>query len=398
MEIHLNTGDIEITPAEAECREEALNHLDEMLLKLIREKKLQCASYLLSRDGQTFAHRSFGNLRHTEGSGPLLPTSIRRIASVTKLFTVVSILRLIEEGKIHMHQPVKDWIKEFEHPLYEKITVQHLLTHTSGLRPDPGYYTEPYQMGWWDYEFAFSEDEEDGKKKEGSTEEIGELRRSQWIKAMMAGVPICKPGEAWNYATLGYSLLGEIIRRRTGIPYDEFVKQTILEPLGMNRTSFDVPDDYQDEVCVVNDWDLGRLLDKQDRTYLPPRAGGGLYSTLDDLNRFGRMLLNQGTLNGQRIISRKSIEEMTRDQFPQGIPAYHWGENFSDYHFGLGTALGGRNDSFTPMTFGHEGAGRSMLLIDPAERIVASFFVPTEADWVPLSIIGVRNIIWSGLK
>lgn len=399
METYVRKGDIDCSPAEAGYEEEALSRLDRLLLDLIGQKQLQGASYLLSRDGKTFAHRSMGALRHTPDSAPLKPDSIRRIASVTKLFTVVSILRLIEEGQIHMHQAVKDWIPEYDHPLYEKITLYHLLTHTSGLRPDPGYYTEPYPDGWWDYEFAFGDNpDEEENNKDRTPEEIGERRRSQWIKAMLAGVPVCKPGEAWNYATSGYSLIGEIIRRQTGIPYDEYVKMTILEPLGMQHSFFNVPAELQDEVCVVNDWDGKRLEDKQDLTYMPPRAGGGLYTTLPDLDRFGRMLLNLGALDGQRIISRKSVEEMTRDHFPDGIPAYHWGEKLATHHTGLGTYLGGALDLYGSAAFGHEGAGRSMLLVDPSERLVATFFVPSAVDWVPLSLFGVKNIIWSGLQ
>ncbi|WP_199620798.1 serine hydrolase domain-containing protein [Paenibacillus alkalitolerans] len=399
METRLNAAEAEIKPEEAGYSAEALNRLDNMLESLVLERQLQGASYMLSRDGRIFASRSVGSLRHTEGSGPLLPSSIRRIASITKLFTVVCILRLMEEGKLFLRQPVKDWIEEFNHPMYEKITVYHLLTHTSGLRPDPGYFTEPYPASWWDYRFAFEDsDEEKEKDKERTPEEIGERTRSQWIKGMLIGLPVCQPGESWNYSSTGYSLLGEIIRRASGVHYDEYVRQTIIEPLGMTRTFFDVPDEYHSEVCTVNDWDLERLQSKEDRTYLPPRAGGGLYSTLADLNRFGLMLMNRGTLDGNRILSRKSVELLTRDQFPEGIPAFHWGGMLKDLHTGLGAALGGVSDPFADTAFGHEGAGRSSLLIDPAERLVSVFFVPTDVDWVPLSMIGVKNVIWSGIK
>lgn len=397
MDIQIHNGDVDLTPAEAGFREEALTRLDALLHDLIRKQQLQGASYLLSKDGRPFAYRSMGALRFGEDGGGLMPDSIRRVASVTKLFTVVCIMRLVEEGLVHLQQPVKDWIEEFKHPMYENITLHHLLTHTSGLRPDQGYFSEPYPVGWWEYEFAFGDDDEE-KQWELTPEARGARKRSQWIKAMLAGVPVCKPGEGWHYASHGYALLGEIIRRQTGVPYEQYVRDEILEPLGMNRSFFQVPEALGDEVCLVNEWERKRLEDTSDRTYSPPRAGGGLYSTLGDLNRFGTMLLNMGTFDGQRLISRKSVEEMTRDQFQEGVYAYHWGEKNASFHMGLGVALSNPSEPFAPTTFGHEGAGRCGLLIDPAERLVASFFVPSVVDWAPLSIIGLKNIIWSGIR
>jgi len=400
IDIPIHNGEVDTTPTEAGYDTEALNRLDNLFTSLIGEHQLQGASYMLSRHGRTFANRAFGTLRQDEGSPPLQTDSIRRIASITKMFTLVCILRLMEEGKLYLRQPVKDWIEEFKHATYEKINIYHLLTHTSGLHPDGGYFTEPYPAGWWDYEFAFEDynDEGEVEHKQLSPGEAGAQKRSRWIKAMLAGPPISEPGESWNYSSAGYSLLGELIRRISGMSYEDYVKQTIIEPLGLTRTSFRVQEAMYDEVCVTNDWDLQRLTDREDRTYLAPRAGGGLYSTLADLDRFGRMLLGNGTLDGVKIISRKSVEMLTADQFTNGIRAYHWGENLTDFHAGLGVTLGRVDDPFKGTTFLHEGAGRSALMIDKKEGLVAVFFVPTNVDWVPESMISVKNIIWSGIQ
>ena len=100
MEICLHTDKVDITPKEAGYKQAKLDCLDDILSGLVRDNKLHGASYLLSREGRTFAARSMGKLRHTDDSSELMPKSIRRIASITKWFTLVCILRLMEEGKL----------------------------------------------------------------------------------------------------------------------------------------------------------------------------------------------------------------------------------------------------------------------------------------------------------
>lgn len=399
MDVQIHSGIIDISPSEAGFHTDALQRLDQLLLSLVKNRRLLSASYLLSREGKTFAHRSFGELHYTGNGKPLMPDSIRRIASITKMFTVVCILRLMEEGKLYLKQPVKDFIKEFDHHIYEKIQIVHLITHTSGLHPDPGYYAEPYPAGWWDYEFAFHHYDDQGNVVQAeSAEEAGAMQRSRWIKAILAGPPVCEPGESWNYSSAGYSFLGEIIHRVTGMSCEQYMKRHIFDPLGLKHTFFRVPDELKSEVCIVNEWEHSRLEDDQDRTYMAPRTGGGLYSTLSDLNRMGLMLLGQGTFNGQRILSRKSVQLMASDQFKSGIPAFHWGENHKQFHTGLGVSIGQVYEPYKDTVFFHEGAGRSMLMIDRQERLVVSVLVPSLEDWVPESITGVKNIIWSGLQ
>ncbi|MFD0617463.1 serine hydrolase domain-containing protein [Paenibacillus sp. GCM10027629] len=397
MSLGIHHGLTDISPSEAGYRESTLQQLDTFLMGLINEGKLQCASYMLARGGQTFAVRALGALRHTDPASELQPTSIRKIASVTKWFTLVSIMRLMEEGKLYLTQPVKDWYPEFDHRHYERITITHLLTHTSGLAPDPGYFTEPYPSGPWDIAFAFGDDSDASKPERTEAEDIA-YRRSRWIKSVLAGPLVCQPGENWNYSSTGFSILGDIISQITGMSYNDYVRQTILEPLGMHRTFFEVPEELHHEVCTVDDWDLNRLTRTEDGGWSPPRAGGGLYSTLADMNRFGLMMLNQGTYQGARILSRRSVERLAQNQFSAGIPAFNWGDRLKDMPYGLSSQLGRVFDPFKSGTFYHEGAGRCALMVDAEEDFVVSFFVPTANGWVPESIVSIKNMIWSGLQ
>lgn len=396
MDAIIHNTQPDITPEEAGFRPQTLEQLDQLFLDLIRDKRIQGASYLLARGGKTFAMKSMGTLRHTEQDKPFTTQSIRSIASITKWFTMVAVLRLMEEGRLSIGQQVKDFIPEFDHRFYEKINITHLLSHTSGLAPDGGYFLEPYPMGWYDYEFAFGDDEDEDKPIRTVEEETA-FRKSQWIKAMLAGPPVCPPGEQWNYCSNGFIILGEIISRVSGMDYEDYIQRTIIEPLGMTRTFFTVPEDLHEEVCVVNDWEIERLSRKNKQAFDPPRSGGGLFSTLEDMNKLGQMLLNKGTYNGVRILGRKSVEMLSREPYPEGLPAFSWGEQIKHSHFALSSSLGREYDSCGPNTIYHEGAGRSLLMVDPDEDLVVAFFVPSNVDWVPESVIHVKNIIWSGL-
>lgn len=149
--------------------------------------------------------------------------------------------------------------------------------------------------------------------------------RSRWIRSILAGPLQHEPGAAWSYSTAGYVMLGEIIRRVTGLSHEEAFRRILLDPLGLRHTFFTVPEQLRDRVCLINDWERTFLL-RTPGPDEPPLTGGGLYSTLGDLHRFGLMLMNGGTWDGVRILGRKTVELLRRDQFPDGIYAFHWGE------------------------------------------------------------------------
>jgi CubicO group peptidase (beta-lactamase class C family) len=203
---------------------------------------------------------------------------------------------------------VKSILPELDNPLHGEITIWHLLTHTSGLPPDPGYLCEPYPLPrfeWWRLE-------------------------QDWIrKAVASGPAASRPGEAWGYCSMGYMLLAEVVSRVSGVPYYDHVVREILAPLGMGRSMFAVPEPLRSEVAWCEDWQRGDWVADH------PDGSGGLFSTLPDLFRFGQCFLQGGELEGRRILGRKTVEEMTRNQL-SGVPAFHWGKRLRDYRHGLG--------------------------------------------------------------
>ncbi|OBR65510.1 hypothetical protein A7K91_10700 [Paenibacillus oryzae] len=389
---------LSVTPAEAGYEPESLLRLEEHFDRLIGAELVQCGSYLLSRDGEIFATGAMGPLRHNDPAGKLEVNSIRRIASITKLFTAAAVFQLIEQGKLFLRQPVAEWIPEFKHPLYEKITIMQLLNHTSGLPADGGYYQEPYPAGWWAVMFAYLPETE-GPWAVTDPEELEKQRRSAWIRAMLGGKPLSRPGEEWSYSSAGYAILGELIARASGKPYEQYILEHIAEPLGMTRTFFDVPQELQDEVCLVADNEYERLIgERKDKAYSPPPSGGGLYSTLPDLFRFGQMLLNGGSLDGVKILSRKSIERMSANSLEPGIFAFDWGGRCESKIYGIGPTLAGAGEWLPEGSFCHEGAGRSKLVVDPQHNAVMIYFVPSNKDWSPETVIGTLNIMGAGWR
>jgi CubicO group peptidase (beta-lactamase class C family) len=368
-------GRIDTTPEGAGYDAAVLDRLDDHFIRLIEQERLLGASYLLSRQGKIFAHRAIGRLASDRGDTPLTTDSIRKVYSITKMFTAVAVMMMVEDGKLDLQEPVSQFLPEFNHPSLEKIKVFHLLTHTSGLYGDPGYFGEAYGMPWF--------------------EDVPAPDDWSWIQKVLVGPYRKEPGTEWVYSTACFSLLGEIVTRVSGVPFESFIRRFIIEPLGLKRTGFSVAEELWEEVCVVGNWDRRGLATEEDRPGKAPRAGNGLYSTLEDLWSFGQMLLNNGSFNGTTILGRKTVEAMTRNQL-RDVYAHHWGNKVHNKPFGLGFNL--KTDSFmTPGTYCHEGYGRSALYIDPVEQFIAVFFVPAMEQFVEESLVHSRAIMWSGL-
>ncbi len=369
----IHNGVVDVAPEQVNYNPERLGQLDSHFQKLIQDRKIQGAGYLLSRNGKVFAHRSMGKLCYDNDTAELMPDSIRILYSLTKLFTAIAVMKLVEDGELYIEQPVMTIIDEFDTPAHNKINIFHLLTHTAGICPVGGYFGEPYP------------EEREWRKEDN------------WIKAALSGPVNTPPGEEWVYCTFGYTVLGEIISRVAGINCEEYIRRNILTPLSMNDTFFDLPENAIKRTCFVSKHEKKELNHKSEvNQNRAPRSDWGLYTTLYDLWKFGQMILDGGTFNGNRIISRKTLEYMTRNHLKPNTPAYHWGAKFQDFKHGLGFNLL-LSELLSPDTFNHEGHGRSGLYIDPTEKMVAAYFIPSKEDWIPEAFINPRTIMWSGL-
>lgn len=361
-------------PEDSGYKSSTIDIIDGHLQGLIKRNLIQAAGYLISKNNNIIVHKSMGKLRCNDDR-QYLPDSIRRIASITKVFTAVAIMQLVERGKIQIHRQVSAFIDEFNKPMFENISIFHLLTHTSGIRPDPGCFFEPYprDFNWFD--------------------------SKDWIKESLRDFLAVEPGREWRYSTTGFIILSEIVSRVSGIPYEKYVMDNIIKPLGMSDTFFDIPHEKFNRVCFTSEREEEWNKNKNERPeWAPPRGGGGLFSTMDDLVKFGQMLCNKGNYRDTRILSRKTVEAMTRNHLV-GVKNYTWGDRMTNMEYGLGMNVYSNNTLLSPGSFSHEGAGLCGLYIDPAESMVFVYFCPLAqgVDWESEAVINLRNIVWSGI-
>lgn len=367
---------------------ERLKVLNGHFLKMVEEKELQGAAYCLSRDGKIFAHSALGRLSYKENDEILLqPDTINGISSLTKLFTAVAIFKLVEDGKMRLDQAVGDFIDEFKAEPFNAINVAHLLSHTSGMHPDDGCFGYKYFISPWDY--------------------IKHRQDVNWIEAALSAGIRKKPGEEWAYCSFGYVILGEIISRVSGVFANDYIMENIVMPCEMNDTAFDLTVEHAKRFLIsserrekrINSFLAGEKEDDGVWAKIPSTAGG-LHSTVLDINKFGIMLLNNGTYNGKRILGRKAVEKMTALYTTPDIKDYCWGAGGVTRLYGLGPDLRNNLASlYSKGTYFHEGAGGCCLIVDPVEKLVAAWFIPFCNDvWCAHALYNASAIMWSGLK
>ncbi len=365
-------GKIDVSAEKAGYDEKRIAVLADYYGNLIDAGKIRAAGFLMARNGGVFCHRAAGAHEYSDPSPAVKPDAIKRMASITKVFTAAAAMKLVEDGKLWLEQPVKTLIKEFDTPLHGNITLWHLLTHTSGLPADGGYFLEPYPIDH--YEF---------------------INKKDWIKRLLAGPMQAKPGSQWNYSTLGYSILGEVVARAAGMSVGDYIEQEIFKPLGMTRSFFTPPAELIGEITTTEKWEKDDLSGAPGKRYYS-LGGFGAFSTLSDLMRFAQCFLNGGTLDGNRILGRKTVETMTRNQL-DGVPSFHWGKNCVNFRQGLGWAFYCDGPTVSPECFNHEGWGWCSLFVDPAEKFIFAAFTNTHEDWNPAVMVNPRTIAFSGI-
>lgn len=366
---------IDCTPVEVGYNGNSIRILDSHFETLIKNSKIHCACYVLSRYGRVFSCKAFGPLTYKNKEILFTPGSIRRINSLTKAFTVVAIMQLIEREMIGLHQPVKDIIDEFNNPIHEKISIFHLLTHTSGIIADPDYFMKPdidEGLFWSKFE------------------------KDNWISEMLKFTDVNSYGKNWNYSSTNYAILGEIIKRKSGFEYKSYIHENILKPLGLNNTWLgDMPEEFLDRICFTSQDDLETFMGYYKKNS-PLYASGGIDTTVKDLHTFALMLLNKGLYNNNKLLSSGSINMITNNQL-SNVYAFDWGRKNGNFKFGLGSRIIA-DEIVTTGSYEFPGSGYSYLVCDPQKEFIGVWFVPTNMGYTPEAHTGIRSIMWSGLS
>jgi CubicO group peptidase (beta-lactamase class C family) len=268
---------------------------------------------------------------------PLTRTdTIFDIASLTKVIaTAPAILKLAEQRRLSLVDPVSKCFPEFMGKGKDDLLVMNLLTHTSGLDDFPIQPDDPMQS-------------------------VVERAARQKLNGEI--------GSRFRYADINFILLGEMVRRITGIPLDRYALDNFFTPMGMKDTSFN-PDNARVIRCSTtigedNDFMTGIVQDPVARGFGGVAGHSGVFSTSRDLSRFCRMVMNEGEIEGNRVLSGRAVRQMIAPYFSRGgkvIRGLGW-----DIESPFSAPKG---NGFSEVSFGHTGYSGSSIWIDPAKDI-----------------------------
>ncbi len=358
-----------VTPAKVSMSAERLAFIDAAVGEAIEKKETPGAVVLVARRGGVVWRKAYGSRAILPQREAMTPDTIFDLASLTKIVaTATSVMILVERGKVRLGDPASLYIPELKGEGREKITIEQLLTHRSGFAPDFDL-SEP----WSGYE-----------------EMLKRLYREPLRSA---------PGTRFVYSDINFITLGEVVRRVSGQPLDEFARRNIYEPLGMRDTGFrrigegNLPRPRTDAATLariaptenvrgVKSYLGGtgeqgsegdRILRGEVHDPTSYRMGGvaghaGLFSTADDLAIFCQMILNGGEYGGVRILSPLAVAEMTRPRQVTeegGARGLGW-----DIHTSFSS---NRGDLFPLGSFGHTGFTGTSIWLDPASETFVVF-------------------------
>ena len=275
------------------------------------------------------------------------------LASITKPIVATAALRLVAEGALGLKAPLADWLPELAGDDRSRITAWHVLTPTTGL-------------------------------DEASLESLirAGIDRDGLLERTLAQPVVAAPGSRFRYVTFTFELLALAMERATGEPLPQILRRTVLDPVGMADTVFEPRPDHAGRMApvTIGEWDGTRLAGSEDPAiaaamrdaYTALRlAGGGLWSTADDLLRFGRAMLRGGELDGRRVLAPAFVDLATREVTVGGLGRAE--DRLLDEHYALGWGKPGPAHPASARAFGHGGASGTRLWIDPAHDLVVVY-------------------------
>jgi len=315
-----------------------------LIEQAIADKKTPGAVVLIGRGEETLYEAAFGNRAVEPAVEPMTLNTIFDMASLTKILaTTTSVMMLVEEGRIRLNDRVASFIPGFDRYGKGNITIRDLMTHMSGLRPDLDL-ADPWTGADTAIDLAIEE------------------------------VPTAAPGERFVYSDINYILLGDIVRRVSGKPLNQFARERIFLPLGMHDTMFLPPVSLRPRIaptqmCTPFGWPCegpgmemlrGVVHDPTARRMHGVAGHAGLFSTAADTAIFCRMILNGGTYHGVRILSPLSVAKMTT---PATAPDE---ADVRGLGWDIDSSFSSNRGELLPIgSFGHTGFTGTSIWIDP---------------------------------
>lgn len=350
-----------------------LSKVDEVMNGLVKNKRLAGGIVMIARRGSIVHFQSYG-LADIESKRAMKKDAILRFYSMSKAITSAAVMILVDEGKLRVDAPVSDYLPEFKAlkvstddglvvPKRE-MTIADLLRHTSGLTYGRSHRADSDRI----------------------FKELGPLNPKHSIEVMsskLARVPLAyHPGQDWTYG-VSIDVLGRVIEVASGQKLDAFLSKRIFKPLDMPDTGFYVPAEKHDRYAQVYNSDSEGTLTVGDNSgradFSKPKAllsgGGGLVSTARDYMRFLMMIQQGGRLGDVRILSAKSVEQMTSDQLPRTVPNIYFGQQQRiGVGFGFGFSVRTKRSKWDPQgrvgEYGWGGLASTHYWVSPKDDLI----------------------------
>ena len=355
--------------------------IEELMASYVASGKTAGMLTLVSRRGE-IEHLGCHGYADIASGTPLREDTIFRIYSMTKPITSVALMTLMEQGHFNLDDAARRWIPALGNlEVYQQgkiesdITIRQLLTHTAGFsygfEPDRNPVDELYAKVWR------------GRIQDQTMEQV--------MQTLLEFPLVAQPGTLWHYS-IATDICGYLVELMSGMPLADYLQRTILDPLDMTDTAFEVTAERIDRFATLYGYSEDDPLVQLERNETSPyisamsgipvrlhSGGGGLTSTAGDYWRFAQMMLNDGELDGRRIINPDTVSLMTQNHvseklLPMSFNGIAPGE-FSGYGFGLGycinidpartAAAGSAGD------FGWGGMADTYCWVDPARQLVA---------------------------
>lgn len=360
---------------------ERLKQIDAHLKNHLDKKWIPGAVAMVARKGKIIYSTNIGASGINKQD--MKADDIFRLASMTKPIVTTAMMILVEEGKCLLEDPISKYIPEFKNPIILKevntkdstftsepspseITIRQLLSHTSGI----GYGFTNSKVSGVIY----------GKAKIPDGANIENATIAEKMKILAKQPLLHAPGTKWTYG-LGIDVAGYLVEILSGQKLSDFCEERILKPLGMKDTHFFRPESEENRMVSVFTEINGNLLNampfpQAKNLYFPTRGaktyfsgGSGMSGTAADYMKFMQMILNNGTFNGTRILSRKSIEVMSNNQIGDLTI------NANGTKFGLGFSVEVPQSSYRKLgsvgRLGWGGLYNTLFWIDPKEQVIA---------------------------
>ncbi|AEI47466.1 serine hydrolase domain-containing protein [Runella slithyformis] len=387
---------------------ERLSRMDGVLQNAVMQGSVPGVAAIVVRNGKIVYHKAFG-MADNASNRPLKRDDIFRIASMSKAITSTAVMMLWEEGKFQLDDPISKYIPEFKNqtvlktfkfqdstyttePVKSEITIRHLLTHTSGLGygvidGDERFKALYYKAGIVDL---------------FTTQPV---RIGDNIKKL-AKLPLHHhPGEKYVYSE-GLDVLGYFIEIISGMPFDEFLRKRLFEPLGMNDTYFYLPEAKASRLVSIQKPQNGQWVRYPNTFYdtdYPIKGakaffsgGAGLSSTARDYAAFLLMYLNGGEVNGKRFLSRTTIETILSNQVGELLGGDKANSSYG-LAFGLLNKAGAEKGAKgSEGTFEWGGYFNTNYFADPKEKIIGVIMKQTQSSSDNLNNL-FRQVIYQSI-